>query len=120
MGRSKRVRVTALTPRQIAELCVSIPSAGDTTGRSGDGARELDSGTTTNSSSSTPVNISSTETTIAGRVFPGSPFRAAPSETSHISPRRGSVDSIAESRLPLALLGLHPGLTDIEASCFPL
>ena len=34
----------------------------------------------------------------------GSPFRAAPSATSQISPRRGSREAIGECRLPFALL----------------
>lgn len=107
MGCKNRLRATALTPRQTATLGRSMPSSGEISGRSGDGARELDIGTTTMSSSSKPVAISSTETTMAGRFLPGSPFLAAPSETSQISPRRGSVDVIAESRLPLPLLGTY-------------
>jgi hypothetical protein len=104
IGRSSRARETARTPRQIAALSSSMPSAGEILGRSNDGARELDTGTTTNSSCSTPAAISSTETTIAGRFFPGSPLRAAPSETSQISPRRGSADAIAKRGLPRPLL----------------
>lgn len=102
-----RLRATALIPRQTATLGLSTPSPGDTSGRSGDGARELDTGTTTSSSSGTLALMSSTETTTTGRFFPGSPLRAAPNETSHSSPRRGSVDAIGQGRLPLALLSLH-------------
>jgi hypothetical protein len=43
-----------------------MPSSVDTRGRSADGARELETGTTTNSSRSTPATISSTDSTIAG------------------------------------------------------
>lgn len=59
MGRSRRLRATALTPRQTAALGLSTPSSGEIPGRSGNGARELESGTTTRSSSSTPAKISS-------------------------------------------------------------
>jgi hypothetical protein len=39
--------------------------------------------------------IRSAETTIAGRFLPGSPGLAAPNDTSHTSPRRGSIDAEA-------------------------
>lgn len=70
-------------------------------------AHELEIGTSTSSSSSTPVRISSTETTITGRFLPGSPLRAAPRETSQTSLRCGSGDAIVEGRLPGVLLGAH-------------
>ena len=94
--RSRRPRVTALTPLQIAALSLSMPSTGETLGRRDDGARELDNGTTTSSSSSTPVEISSTETMIAGRFLPGSPFRAAPSET--VRSRRAGAQAMPSPR----------------------
>ena len=115
MGRSSRERETARTARQIAALSPSMPSSGETLGRSSDGARELDTGTTTISSSSTPATMSSTEITIAGRFFPGSPLRAAPSETSQISPRRGSVDAIVERGFPRALIALRAAIRRIGA-----
>jgi hypothetical protein len=92
------------TARQIAALSASMPVADGTGGRSIEGERELDSGTTATRSFSLPVNSSSTERTTAGRSFPGSPLRAAPKETSQISPRRGSVDAICQHRLPLSFL----------------
>jgi DNA-binding PadR family transcriptional regulator len=64
-----------------------------------DAARELDSATRTINSSSIPARTSPTETIIAGRFLPDSLLRAAPSETSQISPRRGcSVETSAEDR----------------------
>jgi hypothetical protein len=80
---SRRVRATALMLRQMATLSVSTPSAGETGRRSGVPERELDTGTTTTSSSSMPASISSTETMTAGRCLPGSPVRAAPSASWH-------------------------------------
>ena len=117
---NKRLCATALTPRQTATLVRSMPSWGETSGRSRDGARELDSGTTTTNSSSPPAKISSTEITIAGLFLPGSPLRAAPNETSQISPRRGSVDAIAEGRLPLAILSPYRGNPRIFSRSVPL
>ena len=90
---SSRRRETARIARGIAALSASIPAVGDTGGRRLDGALELESGTTTTSSSSTPTKSSSAEMTIAGRFLPGSPRRAAPSETSQTSPRRGGSQS---------------------------
>src|SRR5438270_2610915 len=58
-------------------------------GRSADGARDVDSGTTMISSSGTSEFSSSTENTTAGRFLPASPLRAAPNETSQTSPRLG-------------------------------
>src|SRR5690606_7449597 len=108
-SRSKnRLRATALIPRDTATLDRSTPSLVDTSGLSGDGARELDTGMTTSNSSGTPVLMSSTDITTTGRFLPGSPLRAAPRETSHNSPRRGSVDAIGERGLPF--LVLHPSV----------
>lgn len=107
-GCSSRERATARTPRQTATLSVSTPSVGETRGRKGEPARELDTGTTTTSSSSRPVSISSTETTTAGRCLPGSPARAAPRATSHTSPRRGSGKAVAGGLVPVAVLVAHP------------
>lgn len=101
---NSRVRATARMLRQTATLAVSTPSAGDTRGRSGVGERELDTGTTTMSSSSMPVRISSTETMTAGRCLPGSPARAAPRATNHNSPRHGSGDAVICRVVPVALL----------------
>jgi hypothetical protein len=67
-------------PRQIATLSPSMPSSGEIRGCSADGAREVETGTTANSSCPTPTTISSTDRTIAGRLFPSSRFRAAPGE----------------------------------------
>jgi len=97
-----------------------MPSSGETSGRSGEAPRELDNGTTTSSSPSTPAEIASAETTIAGRFLPGSPLRLAPSETSQISPRRGSADAVPEGRLPLALLGPHGLLAGVTSGRFAL
>src|ERR1700684_1967715 len=102
-GRSSRVGDTALTPRQIARLGRSTPAT-LTSGRNPDGARELDSGTTTINSSSRPAFSSSTEITIAGRFLPASPDLAAPNATSQTSPRCGSGDAIAQRRGPVAVL----------------
>jgi hypothetical protein len=112
--RSSRERATARTPRQTAALSASTPSSGDTCGRRGEGARELETGTTTNNSSSRPARSGSTDTTIAGRFLPGSPRRAAPRETSHTSPLRGSGSAIAEGPLPVPFLGAHRGVTGIR------
>ena len=73
-----------------------------TSGRSTEGVLELDSGTTTIGSKDGPAMIRSTETTTAGRFLPGSPVLAAPNDTSHTSPRRGSVEveAIFQRRLP--------------------
>src|SRR6185503_12373097 len=75
-------------------------------GRSGVPERELDTGTTTTSSSSMPVMMSSTETMTAGRCSPGSLARAAPRATSHRSPRRGSVDAVIEGVVPVSFLAV--------------
>ncbi len=84
-----------------------MPAAGGISIRRADGADELDKGTTTINSPGAPVLSSSAETTIAGRVLPGSPARPAPSATSQTSPRRGgSVEPILEGAFPLAELGL--------------
>jgi hypothetical protein len=53
-----------------------------TGGLSAEADREADIGTTTTSSSAVPERSSSSDTMMAGRLFPGSPARAAPSETS--------------------------------------
>ncbi len=103
--RSRRARATALTARGTATLARSTPSCLPTGGLSTEGDRDADIGTTTTSSSAVPERSSSTDTMIAGRLFPGSPARAAPSETSQSSPRRGSIETIAERPLPVALLG---------------
>ncbi len=92
--RTSRERTTALTDLQMARLARSMPAEGSISMRSADGARELDRGTTTMSSPGASVLSSSTETTIAGRVLPGSPARAAPSATSQTSPRRGGVSRV--------------------------
>jgi hypothetical protein len=72
-------------------------------GRSAEGALELDSGTTTMRSATVPVPRLSEEMTTAGRLLPGSPGLAAPNDTSQTSPRRGSVEAIAQRSLP----GVH-------------
>jgi hypothetical protein len=112
--RSRRVRDTALIARQIARLGRSMPSPGDTSGRSADDARELDNGTTTINSLASPTLSSSTDMTTAGRFLPGSPVRAAPNATSQTSPRRGSVEAIGEGRLPHLLLGHHGGVFGVR------
>jgi hypothetical protein len=83
---SSLLAATALIARQIARLGRSTPSTLAISGRSADGARELESGTTTISSSLPPAFNASTETTTAGLFLPGSPALAAPSERSHTSP----------------------------------
>jgi hypothetical protein len=90
--------------RHMATLAVSTPSAGATCGRSGVPKRELDTGTTTMSSSSRPVSISATETTTVGRYLPGSPVRATPRATSQRSPRRGSGNAVIYSVVSVAFL----------------
>jgi hypothetical protein len=64
--------------------------------------------------------MSSTETISAGRFFAGSPLCPAPNETSQISPRRGSVDAIAESGFPAALLGARTGAGGVSARSLAL
>ena len=119
---TSRVRATARTARQIATLSDSTPSDGETLGRNGEPTRELDTGTTTTSSSSTPARISSTETTTAGRCLPGSPVLAAPSATSHSSPRRGSstIEAIVERVDPIAVLIPHRWHCRLHAGGFSL
>src|SRR5580693_22866 len=104
---TKRLRATARIPRHTATLGASTPSAGTTGGRNGDPQRELDTGTTTMSSSSRPVSISSTETTTAGRCFPGPPPRPAPRATSHSSARCGSGNVVVGGVVPVAILVTH-------------
>jgi hypothetical protein len=112
----EREGTTALTARQMARLGRSIPALAGISTRMADGACELDSGTTTIRSVEAPVVNSSTETTTAGRVLPGSPARAAPSATSQVSPQRGaSVEAILEGGLPRADLGLGLWALSVDA-----
>ena len=91
----------------MATLSVSTPSAGVIAGRSGVPERELDTGTTTMSSSVTPPMSSSADRITAGRCLPGSPERPAPKLTNHSSPRFGSVNSVPGRVAPI--LGLVAG-----------
>lgn len=98
--RSRRDRATPLTARGIAWLGRSTPSTSSTSGRSDEDAVELERGTTAIRSATLSVLKLSIDTTIAGRFLPGSPGLEAPKDTSHTSPRRGSVDAIFQCRLP--------------------
>lgn len=98
-----------------------------TPGRNPDGGTELDSGTTTIGSWGDPAMIRSTETTIAGRFLPGSPGLAAPNDTSHTSPRRGSdaeaiveIDAVFEGGLPQAPLLLRRRVVSFGENGLPL
>ena len=71
-------------------------------------------------SATVPVLKPSEETTIAGRFLPGSPDLAAPSDTSHTSPRRGSVDAIGQRNLPEAHLLQSVRVLNICANRLPL
>ncbi len=114
--RNRRGRATALILRQIARLGRSAPSSGEISGRSADCARELETGTTTIRSSAAPVFSWSTDTTTAGRFLPGSPGRPAPRDTSHTSPRRGSLEAIGENCLPRAVLVSDIGVLSVRAA----
>ncbi len=113
--RTSREDTTAVIARQMARPGRSTPARGPTSMRSADGARELDMGTTMINSSGAPDESWSLETTTAGRVFPGSPARPAPSATSQISPRRGvSANTVADGRIPILQLGLRPRILQVE------
>lgn len=118
--RSNREETTARTARHTARLGRSMPAGGATSTRSADGDSELDKGTTTIRSPGAPVLSSSSETTTAGRVLPGSPARPAPSATSQISRRRGaSAKAILESGFPFPQLGLAGGILRVDATGLP-
>lgn len=69
---------------------------------------------------SAPTKSSSAESTTTGRFFPGSPLRAAPRDASHISPRRGLVDSIFQRCLPEPVLRQSLGVVYLSPGRFPL
>ena len=120
--RNRRERATPRTAPQTARLGRSTPSTSVTSGRNDDGGTELDSGTTTIDSWEDPATIRSAETTIAGRFLPSSPGLAAPNDTSHTSPRRGSVEveAIFQRRLPEAHLLFHRGISILGQASLPL
>src|SRR5690625_4217026 len=101
--RKNRAEAMDRTARQTARLGRSSPVACEAIStRRGEGAAELDRGTTTINSPGVSLSSSSEETTTAGLVLPGSLVRAAPSATSHTSPRCGdSVESIGDSLVPV-------------------
>lgn len=104
----------------MARLGRSTPSMSWISGRSTEGALELESGTTTTRSAAVPVPRLSEEMTIAGRFFPGSPGLAAPNDTSQTSPRRGSVDAIGQRSLPGVYLLQHGRVLSVCANRLPL
>ncbi len=106
--------------RQIARLGRSTPSMSAISGRSAEGELELESGTTTMRSAAVPALRRSLETTTAGLCFPGSPRLAAPSDTSHTSPRWGSVDAIAQCGLPQTRIFKRSWILSIGDGGLPL
>lgn len=119
-GRTSRLLVIPRTARHTATLSTSRPSPPAIRGRSGDGARELEIGTTTTSSDSIPVKMSSTEITMAGRCLAGSPDRPAPSATSQRSPLRGSINAVTGGGIPIVVLFLDCGVRRIGQGGGPL